>query len=60
MKPHVQENKGFYPFIIIKLIQAQIVKYSYMSKFLHQPGDVFRTDLLWHSTAADDLLYELN
>ena len=27
-----------------------------MSNFHHQPGDFFRTDLLWDSTAADGLL----
>ena len=36
--------------------KTQKIKYSYSSNFHHQPGDFFRTDLLWHSTAADGLL----
>ena len=42
--------------IIIQLITLRQLKCSCLSNFHHQPGDFFRTGLLWHSTAADVLL----
>ena len=42
--------------IIIQLITLRQLKCSCLSNFHHQPGDFFRTGLLWHSTAADGLL----
>ena len=38
--------------IIIQLITLRQLKCSCLSNFHHQPGDFFRTGLLWHSTAA--------
>ena len=44
-------------FIIIQLITLRQLKCSYLSNCHHQPGEFFRTGLLWHSTAADGLLH---
>ena len=41
---------------MIQLITLRQLKCSYLSNFHHQPGDFFRTGLLWHSTAADGIL----